>query len=71
MTPHRILICGKHCVPMVGLYSPTFVSGPTVGDLVWAHEETRQLFDGLAEVVVSAPLRLKFPSLHRGFFFSP
>jgi hypothetical protein len=29
---------------------------PTGGDLVWAHEEVKQLFDGLAEVTVSTLL---------------
>jgi hypothetical protein len=31
----------------------TFVQQPTGGDLVWAHEEMKQLFHGLAEVTVS------------------
>jgi hypothetical protein len=31
----------------------TFGPQPTGGDLVWAHEEMKQLFLGLAEVIVS------------------
>lgn len=51
----RILICGEsysshpYLMSLQSLY--------LLGDIVWAHEDVKQLFDGLADVVVrSLPL---------------
>jgi hypothetical protein len=47
----RILICGAFmlCIHL----DSEFTTRKNAGDIVWAHEEVKEMFDNTAEVIVS------------------
>ena len=63
-TPRVILWCALR------LHTVIQHSNCNLGDIVWAHEEAQQLFQGLAEVVVRASFVACELTQYRRFLFS-
>lgn len=50
----KVLICGMFNTQIS--HENDLIYDYSKGDLAWAHEEAKQMFDGIAEIVVRLPM---------------